>query len=614
MSPELEADHAETLIAHLPLGFPVSLAQNLNNFRLQKLADKLKRSILPSQQKQHFFSRLTASEVPLEVVQAKLAMGEQLSSAEAAVYYREIDKLDDGKIRALTSSLLVTPIIQRVSSMAMHNDQPPTIYDQLEGDVLVLGGYRGSILRDSITKRRAWIPVLKAGLNIKKINLMIGPKVEDELHVTDTVYPDGMLTHIGPVDVSKKLIKRLSTNPKVKVHDWGYDWRISLDITSEQLYQHIKHIYASNGNKPIILIGHSMGGLVAHGAMVKDPKLVRGIIYAGTPFPCGNVLGPMRFNDQILFAKDILTCEVNFLMRSSFIFVPRKELGMFRDINTGEFIKDDDGTPLDYWKPQTWVRFNGNPLVSGVRWRLDHKYQLDTIVKLLSNDKTANQHHHYGEPHPSHNRLYSNISNYTGSHEHIQHLITTLKSGLPKGVKFEDVVPPNGVDKETESIVLQQISSQAKLVISFNDAYDYLERTLSKTNSFIDSLKRKPDVIYPPMVVLYSNSTPSVKFCLLEGQEAARRGEYYNFFYADGDGVGYKEWLFPRDSRTTKPKSEDGTYKTLVKGLASEELEGFGYDSQWAYDIKSRVKCENSHIGLLSDLDKVGEALEAIVS
>lgn len=605
-------------------------------FPIGRLASALRLLRKPSPET--FFSRLGDSQ--LGNTTPDMSQGELLTTAQAAGEYREVEKLDDGKIRALTSSLLVAPIMRNVSSAISRGEDD--VYDSLSGDVVVLGGYRGSVLRDSVTGRRAWIPVLKAGLNLKKINLVLGVGDEAEEMSRDTLFPDGMLSHVGPVDISRRLMRKLAANGDVVVHNWGYDWRLSLDLTAQALHEFIARLYATNGGRPVILIGHSMGGLVAHGAMAKDPKMVRGVVYAGTPLPCGNVLGPMRFSDQILLAKDLLTNEANFMMRSSFVFVPPKEVGMFRDASTGEFIREDDGALLDYWRPQTWVRWNGNPLVAGVRWRMDHAHVLETVQAELAADSGSSQsppldgdyahsrsrarshrsqspdllHHlHQGSglhessdpPQP----LFANLSSYKGSNPRIQRTLRLLRTTLPQGLALEDVLPPHGVDPETERIVAQQIRT-GKLSVSFNDAYAYLARTLARTRAFIESLKRDAAKSYPPLVQIYSRSTPSVKFCIVDGPEAVRRGEYYNFFYAEGDGVGYAGWLFPR-ADTTKPKTTPPNGSTPTQGYAPEELQGFGYDAAWGYPLAARVQSQASHIALLTDLDAMGEALEAIL-
>lgn len=500
--------------------------------------------------------------------------------------------LDDNS--KLLSSRAMSPAHN--NSLLKDSDPEMEIYDQLDGDVLVLGGYRGSILRDSHTHQRAWIPVIKAGLNIRKINLQIGPHEEDELnelnsrqvienHILDPsdprypkVYPDGMLTHIGPVDISKKLIKRLNLNPRVHARDWGYDWRLSPELTARQLHDEIEQIVENQKDgdkKGVILIAHSMGGIVAHGAMVLNPKLVRGIIYAGTPMPCCNVLGPLRFSDSILLNKEILSNEVNFFIRSSFVFLPPswggededgKNGGMclFRDLETGKRIK------VDFWDPWNWVEFNLNPLVSSVRLKNDVKHGIIKVNEIK--DLQLRQ--------------------------EIDQMLKKIK-----------------IDPETELIVQDEISKLSHPTVSWIDSYTYLKRTLSKTKKFLKSFERDPSIKYPPLAQVFSNSVPSIKYSLVNGLESIKRGEYYRFFYGPGDGIVYSGWTFPRDINRHRLSGEDKPYQDGVDPIPDVpnwRAREYGYGEKYAFDLCGRFKGTCGHIGLLADLKLVGQALKAI--
>lgn len=419
-------------------------------------------------------------------IAGRIQRQKSITSDDEEFYFKDVKKLDSGKVSALRKAM--TPSLN-VKGWDM------SVYDELEGDVVILGGYRGSILRDTTTKRRVWIPVLKAGLNIRKVNLLLGPSDEDEYNAHKTVYSDGMLTHIGPVDISQRLMKRLELNPKVTVHDYGYDWRLSLDISAEGLYKKLREIYESNGNKKIMIIGHSMGGLVAHGAMLKDPSIIRGIIYAGTPCPCVNIMGPMRYNDSILLCNDMLTSEVNFMMRSSFIFVPRRGQCLFKNRKTGEHYD------IDFFQPRNWIEYNLSPIVSSIRLKQEQ-----------------------GQP--------------------------------------------------VES------KQQSKFAVSFHDAYDYLTRTLKRTFQYLISIDYDPNICYPPMACIYGNRVPSVKYSMVTSREDIKNGVYYDFFYGPGDGVTHSKWVYPKDA---------------------------------GYPLCGKFTSSKGHMSLLSDLKRVGMAIQAIL-
>ena len=515
---------------------------------------------------------------------------------------KEVKALDTAMAHAPTTSsrILSSFPISPVGSLFQHTiTSNYDIYDELDGDVIVLGGYRGSILRDSKTKRRTWIPVLKAGLNFKKINLQLGPTDEDELreyHASDIIndhkiseddpdypkmYPDGMLTHIGPVDISRRLIKRLNQNPKVNASDWGYDWRLSPDLVSQQLHQELKRRKEESirkgtwNDKGVLLIAHSMGGIIAHGAMVKDPSLVRGVIYVGTPLPCANILGPLRYTDAILLSKDILTNVANFFMRSSFVFMPPswggenengEEGGMtlFRDLRNGERYK------IDFWDPKNWILYNLSPLVSNVRLKHD-------VKKGVLNLK--------------------NIKD------------TELRNTLNEFLKVK-------IDPETEVIVFDEFNRLHEPVVSFIESYTYLERVLRRTQKFIKSLEYSEKIKYPPMAQVFSNGVPSVKYSLVDGEECIKRGEYYRFFYGPGDGVVYQGWNFPRERGRKRDDNDESCGKGGVDSVAKgKDWRGreYGYGEKYAYPLCGRFRCTVGHIALLGELDVLGDAISAIL-
>jgi hypothetical protein len=502
-----------------------------------------------------------------------------------------------------TKNFFSIPMSPVVSTFQV-NTTPPglEIFDEIDGDVIILGGYRGSILRDSKTKRSNWIPVIEAGLNIRKINLVLGPNDEDELKELNsretifgkskntklnldpskfndenypTMYPDGMLTHIGPVDISKKLLKRLNSNPRVNARTWGYDWRLSPELISEQLHKDIEKLVSKQKiKKGVILIAHSMGGIVAHGAMVKDPSLIRAMIYAGTPMPCCNILGPIRFSDSILLSRDVLSNEANFFMRSSYVFLPPSWGGEDKDGNNGGMtlfrdLRDGKRYKIDFWNIKNWVLYNLSPLVSSVRLKHDVKSGIINLHKIKDLE---------------------------------------LKNEIGQYLKIK-------IDPKTEDIVTDEINRLSDSKASWIDSYNYLKRTLSRTKRFLKSLERKDDIKYPPMAQVFSNGVPSVKYCLIDGKECIKRGEYYKFFYGPGDGVVYQGWNFPRERGRCRPDDDKSCginsaypYKNDSNWRGKE----YGYGEKYEFDLCGRFRGKSGHIGLLSDLKLIGKALNAV--
>jgi hypothetical protein len=62
----------------------------------------------------------------------------------------------------------------RTKADSAENRAHPIMAKALTGDVIVLGGYRGSVLRSAKPPhRQLWVPV-KVGLNLRKVNLEVG--------------------------------------------------------------------------------------------------------------------------------------------------------------------------------------------------------------------------------------------------------------------------------------------------------------------------------------------------------------------------------------------------------------------------------------------------------
>lgn len=204
--------------------------------------------------------------------------------------------------------------------------------EQLEGDVVILGGYRGSILRSAEPPhRQVWVPV-KVGLNLRKVDLQVGFEEDGDVRAVDRIIPGGMLTHIGPVDIARRLFKRLRACKnaqigKLRIHDYGYDWRLDPAYLSKQLLSYVEALPCNKTEqrkerRGAIVIAHSLGGLITRHAINQLPELFRGVVYAGVPTTCVNILGPMRNGDEVLLSNRVLTAQVNFSIRTSFALLP----------------------------------------------------------------------------------------------------------------------------------------------------------------------------------------------------------------------------------------------------------------------------------------------------
>lgn len=528
----------------------------------------------------------------LEQIRLRLQRQDSVLTVDEAKFFSHFKGTDDVRFRAVKASIKenISEFLPDFIHAKKEKREKPydAIFNTIDGPIVVMGGYRGSILRDAKTHKRVWIP-LKAGFNLRKIDLLLGPKLEDELRATDLIYPDGVLKNVGPIDICKRLIKRLDNNPKTVVKEFGYDWRLDLHQTSDQLVEFLTKLKKETG-KPAIVIAHSMGGLVVHGALNKNPDLFRGIIDVGVPSECLNILGPIRYGDSILLSDKILTFETNFMMRSSFVFLPLSGR-VFANKETGEWYD------LDYFDPETWVKFNLNPLVSESR-RIQEQgcaetpqQSIDTLVQdSVGSPKLSSFLKSPTEP--------DNSSGSTLS------ALSKIKLSRPKSISRKNK-PPTLTNAQMQRKFKSSPASPAspspshedlfqdyQFSFTFSEAYDYLKRVLKSAKEYVLNLEYREDLKrrYPPMAVVYGNKIPSLRGSHVRSLQDIKDGNYYDFFYGRGDGVVHQRWLMPEDKGFTfyDPETKEG-------------------------QIVGKFESDAGHVNLMADHKAMGLALDAIV-
>ncbi|KAF2673656.1 hypothetical protein BT63DRAFT_421789 [Microthyrium microscopicum] len=445
---------------------------------------------------------------------------------------------------------------------------------QLTGDIVILGGYRGSVLR-STDHTRLWIPI-KAGLNLAKVNLQVGLEDEDEERMAESIVPDGMLTHIGPIDISRRLIKRLRACPnaksgKLRVHNYGYDWRLSPSRLADDLRQFLETLPCNAPDIPpsqrgATVIAHSLGGIITRHTVNQRPDLFAGVLYAGTPQNCSNILGPLRNGDDVLFNSKILTAEANFSMRTSFIFLP---------LNGKLFIDETTKKELhvDFFDVNNWIKYNLSPCVTKPA-RSKRQSLLGSIKPNL----------------PSLNDAMNNIP-ILGRRLSSRKPKTTASSD--SGESFEQVQHTHLHRTHTVSLVPQMTAtgnrsrgpSTNHSSIPYEAAVAYLTRTLKRSKKFKEfSLHNNAHAeanAYPPFAVIYGKSEPTVSAARVDGYDSIKRADVYdNLSFASGDGVV----------------------------LARESMLPTGYRAARGGVVGS----DRGHISLLGDLEAVGRCLVAM--
>jgi pimeloyl-ACP methyl ester carboxylesterase len=452
------------------------------------------------------------------------------------------------------------------------------------GDLVILGGYRGSILRSAKPPhRQLWVPI-KVGLNLRKVDLEVGLTREDEESMEDTIIPGEVLSHIGPIDICRRLLRHLHKCPntrdrKLRIHNWGYDWRLSPDLTSGRLIKFLEGLPSNQPGVPpeergALVVAHSLGGLVTRHAVNQRPELFAGVVFAGTPQHCVNILGPLRKGDDVLLSSRVLTAQVNFSVRTSYALLP--ESGRC-------FIQKDtnERMDVDFFDPKSWHEYRLSPCVNPPLppTSTDQADRRKSIIATLADGVHA-------------------ANRRSGSFENNGSAQRPVSSGQPS--------TSNGVSKETaRGLVAQDLEGSAggavgpammqnnqrpsvatTVTISRKEAQKYLERVLAEVLTFKQNLNfiqsHQDNNLYPPHSLIFGKTVPTVFGAKVASRDAIKHSDAFDdLAFAAGDGVVL----------ASAAQLPDG-YRCVNNG---------------------RVESDRGHVGLLGDLEGVGKCIEAVI-
>ncbi|KAL2426776.1 hypothetical protein ABEF95_003080 [Exophiala dermatitidis] len=473
------------------------------------------------------------------------------------------------------------------------------------GDIVVLGGYRGSILRSAQPPhRQLWVP-LKVGFNLRKVDLEVGLTREDELKMEETVIPGGILSHIGPIDICRRLLRHMRKCPnaranQLRVHEWGYDWRLSPDLLSSRLIKFLESLECNQPDTPpekrgATVVAHSLGGLITRHAVNLRPDLFAGVVYAGVPQHCVNILGPLRNGDDVLLSSRVLTAQVNFTFRTSFALLP-EDGRCFLQKQTSERYD------LDFFDPKVWDEYRLSPCVNPPLHRHHrHPERRKTLMGALSDSIISSSSKRGGGGGGAGAGGGGGGSGGGGSGRgvssggHVSHQQTMLSNAnanqrLTEAIRAvedpgEEVVGPTMKQSHQQSSQ-HRPSVATACTIPKDVAMEYLGRTLREVRTFKQQLKFNPahqeNNLYPPHGFIFGKTVPTVYGARVVNKEAIKYDDAYDdLAFAAGDGV--------------------------VLASAAQLPEGYRC-------VKGgRVESARGHVGLLGDLEGVGRCLEAVV-
>lgn len=323
------------------------------------------------------------------------------------------------------------------------------------------------------------------------------------------------------------------------------------------------------------MIAHSLGGVITRHVVNSHPDLFSGVIYAGVPQSCINILGPLRNGDAVLLSSRVLTAQVNFTLRTSFVLLP-EDGSCFVDINTKEKY------PVDFFDLDTWIKLRLSPCTDPPLppWSQSHSglgsILSGSILSLpLPGKKSGSGSSHTST---SNSRVQSDGP---GHGEEAQHASKTTRAA--------DIL--RGLDKGNDRTIAPQMGQNSSSSVSTavtiprDKAIEYLRRTLAETKKYKQELHFRPELSdsnrYPPLAVIYAKNTPTCCGAKCYGMKSIPHSDIYdNLAFASGDGVC----------------------------LAKEAMLPEGY--KYAYG--GRIRSDRGHVTLLGDLNAVGRAIEAV--
>ncbi|KAF2864967.1 hypothetical protein BDV95DRAFT_613118 [Massariosphaeria phaeospora] len=463
--------------------------------------------------------------------------------------------------------------------------------EELTGDLVIMGGYRGSILRSAEPPhRQLWVP-FKVGLNLRRVDLEVGLYPEDEETEEQRVIPGGMLSNIGPVDISRRLLKRLRASENVKngtlrIYDYGYDWRLSPHLLSRRLVDFLKALPCNQPGVPheqrgATVLAHSLGGLITRHAVNQRPELFAGVIYAGVPQTCVNILGPLRNGDDVLLSSRVLTAQVNFTIRTSYALLPLNGKCFINKYTKEEY-------RVDFFDPKNWSEYRLSPCIkppipANTQKKEQPNLSVTGLLSAMSSAIPSFPSLPSRKSQTSTGPAYSDSGPVRDVAHNAVHAIERAATSSGNAISIE----PHMTSTHKDDFASAQPNPATAVTIPHDKAVEYLARTLAEVKQFKLELAHQPAHtaanMYPPVALIYGKSTPTVYGAKVESREAIKRSDAYDeLVFASGDGV--------------------------VLAKAAMVPEGYAVVSGGA------VSSDRGHVTMLGDLEAVGKCLYAVIA
>jgi pimeloyl-ACP methyl ester carboxylesterase len=359
---------------------------------------------------------------------------------------------------------------------------------------------------------------------------------------------------------------------------------LSPDLLSGKLIKFLESLESNHSETPhekrgAIVVAHSLGGLITRHAVNQRPDLFAGVVFAGTPQHCVNILGPLRNGDDVLLSSRVLTAQVNFTIRTSFALLPEDGRCFIQKHTNHRY-------DLDFFDPHTWEEYHLSPCINPpLEHRLREKDKDDrgrSIIGALSDSIAATNRRSswFGTgPSPGQSSQHTAARDSLEAAEQ-QMSDKALEAGQDEQRHAEGMVGPSMKQDHHRPTVATAVTIPKDL------AAEYLDRTLAEVRVFKQELRfissHQENNIYPPHAFIFGKTVPTVYGVRVPNEEAIKYTDAFDdLAFAAGDGVVL----------ASAAQLPDG-YR-CVKG--------------------GRVESDRGHVGLMGDLEGMGRCIGAVI-
>lgn len=134
-----------------------------------------------------------------------------------------------------------------------------------QNTIIFIPGYYGTALKRDATNKRTWLTAWELILGNNTLAL---DEIGLEIPGAEPYSPDGILKQINlipglfSIDIYGDAIDKLNTLSGFKVIQFTYDWRRNNMLAIKKLGELVDQLKKTNNNGKIIIVAHSMGGLI----------------------------------------------------------------------------------------------------------------------------------------------------------------------------------------------------------------------------------------------------------------------------------------------------------------------------------------------------------------